>query len=182
MLIDDYDLQVATVPYEPGSEVFEAIRRLSVDITPVLPYLNRTLPGAVYNPRASALSWKTGGRNIVFWPFKIAIGHLSGREEAQQVADGLVKRANRVWERRDEIEPYHEVRRRPGPMEVYPLLPRSNCKTCGEATCFVFATKLLAGRVKLKDCAVLREPQSAEQRARLKTQFSWELPGIGSCT
>jgi len=179
VLIEDYDLKVTTIPCEPGSEVFEAIAYLNVDITPVLPYLNRVLRGAVYNPRAPALTWKKGGRNIVFWPYKIAIGHLSGREEAAKIADELVKRVNRVWERRDEIEPYYEVRRRLGPMEVYQLLPRTNCRACGQATCFVFATKLAAGQVRLEDCPALQEPQYAGHREKLKEQFAWDLPAIG---
>ena len=179
MLIENYDLQVTTVPCEPGSEVFAAIACLNVDITPVLPYLNRALRGAVYNPRAPALSWKKGGRNIVFWPYKIAISHLEGRAEAEKVAQGLVKRVNRVWERRAEIEPSYEVRRRLGPMEVYQLLPRSNCRACSQPTCFVFAAKLVAGQVHLEDCPPLRESQYAEQRAKLEALFAWELPAIG---
>ena len=179
MLIEDYDLEVTTVPCEPGSEIFGAIARLNVDITPVLPYLNRTLRGAMYNPRAPALTWKRGGRNIVFWPYKIAIGHLEGRAEAEKVAEGLVKRVNRTWERRDEIEPSYEVRRRLGPMEVYQLLPHTNCRACGQPTCFVFATKLVAGQVKLEDCPALQEPQYAGQRAKLDAQFAWDMPGIG---
>ena len=179
MLIEDYDLEVTTVPCEPGSEVFAAIARLNVNITPILPYLNRVLRGAVYNPRASALSWKKGGRNIVFWPFRIAIGHLSGREEAEKIAQGLVKRVNQVWERRAKIEPNYEVRRRLGPMEVYQLLPRTNCRACGQPTCFVFATKLVAGQVKPADCLALQESQYAEPREKLEEQFTCDLPSIG---
>ncbi|NLF00221.1 MAG: Fe-S cluster protein, partial [Anaerolineales bacterium] len=49
MLIEAYDLEVESVPCEPGSEEFAAIVRLNVDIGPVLPYLNRTLRGAMYS-------------------------------------------------------------------------------------------------------------------------------------
>jgi len=85
---------------------------------------------------------------------------------------------NRTWARRAEIEPYDEMRRRPGPMEVYKLLPRSNCKECGQPTCFVFAGKLVMGHVELENCPVLLETQYAEQRAKLAALLA-DMPAIG---
>ncbi len=167
MLIEEYDLEVESVPWEPGAEEFAAIVRFNVNIGPVLPYLNRTLRGAVYNRQAPALAWKNGKHNIGFWPYKIAIGQLADRTEAEQMARGLVDLVNRTWERRDEIEPDYEMHRRPAPLDLYKLLPQTNCKACGQATCFVFATKLALGQVGLEDCLVLQEPQYADQEAQL---------------
>jgi len=178
MLIKDYDLEVTSVPCEPGSQEFAAIVHLNVDVSPVMPYLNRTLHGAVYIPQAPSLAWKKGGRNVAFWPFKIAIGHLADRAQAQKVAQGLVDLVNRTWARREEIEPDYEMHRRPGPMEIYKLLPRTNCKVCGQPTCFIFASKLVVGHVGLDGCPVLREPQYAEQWAQL-TERLGDMPAIG---
>ena len=134
--------------------------------------------GAVYVAQAPSLAWKKRGRNIAFWPYKIAIGHLEDRGQAQKVAQGLVDLVNRTWARRVEIEPYYEMRRRPGPMEVYKLLPRSNCKECSQPTCFVFAGKLVMGHVELENCPVLLETQYAEQRAKLAALLA-DMPAIG---
>lgn len=153
--------------------------RLKADISPALPYLNRTLRGAVYVANAPSLAWKKGGRNIAFWPYKIAIGPLEDREEAQKVARGLVDLVNRTWERREEIEPDYEMHRRPGPLEVHKLLPQSNCKACGQPTCFVFASKLVLGHVKLDDCPPLQESQCREQRERLAELLPEDMPAIG---
>ncbi|TFG30661.1 acetyl-CoA decarbonylase/synthase complex subunit gamma [Candidatus Thorarchaeota archaeon] len=43
----------------------------------------------------------------------------------------------------------------PGPLEIYPLLPGTNCKECGEANCMAFATKMAEHTVKLKACTPL---------------------------
>ena len=45
----------------------------------------------------------------------------------------------------------------PGPLEIYPLLPGTNCKECGEANCMAFATKMAEHTVKLKACSPLFE-------------------------
>ena len=179
MLIEDYDLEVASVPCEPGSEQFAAMVRLNSDISPVLPYLNRTLRGAVYHAKAPSLTWKKGGRNIAFWPYKIAIGHLEDRGEAQKVAQGLLNLVNRTWERREKIEPDHETHQRPAPMALYQLLPRTNCTACSQSTCFTFALKLAMAQVRLEDCPPLLGPQYAEQRTQLARLIAVDMPTIG---
>ena len=179
MLIDKYDLDVFTPPCEPGAERFSAVARLEIDVREVLPYLNATLRGAVYNAGAPALTWKKGGHNIAFHPDRIAVSNVPDRDAAIQEVEGLIRVVNRTWERRGELEPSYEVRRRPTMMEVYKLLPRSNCKECGEASCFVFANKLVAGHVELQGCPVLNEPECAEPRAQLAALLAVDLPAIG---
>ncbi len=179
MLIEQYDLEVFTPPCDPGAERFSAVARLVTDIREVLPYLNATLRGAVYNAAAPALTWKKGGHNIAFHPYEIAVSNVEDRDAAIAEVEGLIRLVNRTWEQRAEIEPSYEVRRRPGLMEVYKLLPRTNCKACGQATCFVFANKLVAGHVRLPDCPLLSEPQYAEQQAQLADLLAVDLPAIG---
>ncbi|MBN1284318.1 MAG: Fe-S cluster protein [Anaerolineae bacterium] len=169
MLIEHYALDIFTPPCEPGAERFSAIARLTVDISEALPYLNATLRGAVYRPDAGALTWKKGGRSITFRAYEIAAANLEDRTEATKIIDGLVDLVNRTWERRDEITPDHTVRRRPDPMTVYNLLPKTNCRVCGQPTCFTFALKLLAGQAKLKQCPPLSEPGSEKRREQLET-------------
>lgn len=43
----------------------------------------------------------------------------------------------------------------PGPLEIYPLLPGTNCQECGETNCMAFATKMAEHTVKLRDCKPL---------------------------
>jgi ArsR family metal-binding transcriptional regulator len=174
MLIETYDLEVFTPPCDPGAERFSAIARLTTDIREVLPYLNANLRGAVYNPGAPALTWKKGGHHIAFHADRIAVSNIPDRYAAIQEVEGLIKLVNRTWERRAEIEPSEEVRRRPGMMEVYKLLPRTNCKACGEASCFVFANKLVVGQMDLAQCAPLCQEGTYRQR-RVELQAMLDL-------
>jgi ArsR family metal-binding transcriptional regulator len=179
MLIDKYDLEVFTPPCEPGTERFSAIARLVTDIREVLPYLNATLRGAVYNAAAPALTWKKGGHNVAFHPYQIAVSNVQDRDAAIKEVKGLIKLLNRTWERREEIAPDHEIHRRPGLMETYKLLPRTNCKACGQPTCYTFAIKLTLGQVKLDDCPVLQEPEYASQWAQVRSMLAEDMPAIG---
>jgi len=41
------------------------------------------------------------------------------------------------------------------PLEVYQLLPKTNCGECGESTCMAFASKLINRDARLEDCIPL---------------------------
>ncbi len=172
MLIEEYSLEVFTPPCDPASEGFFAFAWLAADVREVLPYLNATLRGAVYNAAAPALTWKQGGHGVALHPFQIAVSGLPDRQAAVEEVEGLVRLINDTWAHRAEIVPDCRVWQRPGLMEVYKLLPRTHCKACGEASCFVFAGKLVVGQARLGACPVLGEPAYAEQQARL-AEMAW---------
>jgi ArsR family metal-binding transcriptional regulator len=168
MLIEAYELEVFTPPCEPGAARFAAKACLNVDIGPVLPYLNGVLGGAEYNPAAPALRWRKTGHTVVFHPMEIAISNLTDREQAEQELRELVELVNATWERRAEIEPSEAVRRRPSHMALFKLLPGTNCKACGEPTCYNFALKLAMGQAKLAQCAKLAEVEHRAARSQLE--------------
>jgi ArsR family metal-binding transcriptional regulator len=176
-MIEEFDLEVFTPPCEPGAERFAAKAHLKVDISATLPYLNATLRGAVYHPQANALTWKKGGHNIAFHAFEIASSNVEDRQSAEEEIKSLIELVNRTWERRAEITPSTATRQRPTPMAVYQLLPKTNCKLCGEATCWVFAAKLALSQKKLADCPLLGEPQYADKLTALE-EIIIEAPAI----
>jgi ArsR family metal-binding transcriptional regulator len=179
VLIERYDLEVFTPACDPGAERYAARARLSIDISEVLPYLNATLRGAVYYPGAAALTWKKAGHNIAFHPYEIALSNVEDRRGAEADLKGLIDLVNRTWERRAEITPSSKTRQRPTPMAIYKLLPNTNCKSCGEPTCYTFALKLAASQRTIGDCPPLREPAYAEKRAALEAILI-DAPAIGS--
>ncbi|MCS3924618.1 (Fe-S)-binding protein [Methanosalsum natronophilum] len=57
-------------------------------------------------------------------------------------------------------------------MEVYNLLPKTNCKECGKSTCMAFAVDLLARKVKVDDCSPIKnENQYIENYQKLTDLF-----------
>ena len=177
-LIGHYDLKVFTPPCEPGAERYSAIARLTTDISKALPYLNATLRSAVYNRAANALTWKKGGHNIAFHAYEIGTSNVPHHDAAVKEIEGLIALVNRAWERRAEITPDHETRQRPAPMAVYKLLPQTNCRLCGEPTCFTFALKIAASQKALADCPPLFELQYAQRLAALQA-IVIKAPAIG---
>jgi ArsR family metal-binding transcriptional regulator len=167
-LVEDYTVEVYTLPCDSAAESLGSIAHLTTDISQVLPLLNASLPGAVYYPYADALTWKQGGLNVAFHPYQIAIASVDDRQAAADKLAEMVDLVNRIWSRRDEITPDFEKHQRPVPMTIYRLLPRTNCRSCGEPSCFTFALKLAAGERQLDDCSPLLEPARAEHLSTLR--------------
>jgi len=47
-------------------------------------------------------------------------------------------------------------------IEIFKLLPKTNCKECGEPTCLAFAMKLAAGKAELSACPYVSEEAKAK--------------------
>lgn len=179
MLIEHYDLEIFTPPCDPGTERFSARARLLGDISEVLPYLNATLRGAVYAEAAAVLTWKNGGHHIAFRAYEIATSNVEDRDAAIKELEGLVDLVNRTWERRAEITPYYATRQRPTAMAVYKLLPGTNCRQCGQPSCWNFALKLAAAQVELVGCQPLYEMANAERLEALEALLA-PMPAVES--
>jgi acetyl-CoA decarbonylase/synthase complex subunit gamma len=53
------------------------------------------------------------------------------------------------------------------PIEVYKILPGTNCKECGETNCMAFAAKLVNREATLQECPPLLDPKYTEAFNRL---------------
>ncbi|WNZ29313.1 MAG: acetyl-CoA decarbonylase/synthase complex subunit gamma [Candidatus Bathyarchaeota archaeon] len=53
------------------------------------------------------------------------------------------------------------------PIDIYSLLPKTNCKECGEDNCMAFATKLVNREVNVEQCTPLKDPKYKKNYAKL---------------
>ncbi|MEM3357262.1 MAG: acetyl-CoA decarbonylase/synthase complex subunit gamma, partial [Candidatus Bathyarchaeia archaeon] len=54
------------------------------------------------------------------------------------------------------------------PIDVYKLLPRTNCKVCGEENCMAFATKVVNREVPIEKCSPLLAKEFEKAYSQLK--------------
>ncbi|MBI5253879.1 MAG: acetyl-CoA synthase subunit gamma, partial [Euryarchaeota archaeon] len=53
------------------------------------------------------------------------------------------------------------------PLQIYRLLPGTNCRECGEETCMAFASALIERKKNFEDCTPLKEEKYVTQRRQL---------------
>jgi 4Fe-4S ferredoxin len=66
-------------------------------------------------------------------------------------------------------------------MAIYKLLPNTNGRQCGEATCFSFALKLAASQKRISECAPVLEKQCAGNLAAILAMIN-NAPAAGGET
>ena len=174
MLLNGYKKEIFRAECNPSFESLHCIAHLDQDISDALPYLNATLGGFEYLKDPPAVTFKVHGKLITVHPREIAVNALKDEEEAGKILEWLKREINEAWDKRDEIEPRYEGTPKPKVFEILKLLPKTNCRECGEATCMVFATRLAEGAKGPENCP----PMTEEKRERLReymVQFHIDL-------
>jgi len=142
--------------------------RPSSDISEVLPYLNAILENGLFNRHAPALSFNKEFRRINLYPNEITITKALNTTDAFQVIDEIKELINDTWAQKEHITPDYTKRVKPNVLQVYELLPKTNCKQCQEPTCLAFAAKLIQGEQKTDHCLPLQDSKNVELREALE--------------
>ena len=157
MLLEDFEYHVQTSKCDITSTRLGATAEFEGDVSCVFPYLNGAFPDCEYNPEARVVRLKSGGRVYAIHPSMIMTS-VKDISDAQTAFGHIRDVINQTWEKRAEIVVRDTPRVRPPVLEVYKLLPRTNCAQCGETTCMMFASKLAAGTARLEECTALEAP------------------------
>jgi len=168
MLLKSYSKEIFRPECNPGFESVHCIAHLHQDIAEVLPYLNAVLGGFEYLKDPPAVMFRTQGKMITVHGHKIAINALKDEAEADKILEWLKREINEAWENRENIEPCYEGAPKPKLIEILKLLPKTNCKECGEPTCMVFAARMAKGAKGPEDCP----PMGTESKQRLAEYMS----------
>lgn len=156
---------------EPGKIIIYG--KPSRTLEDILPYLATLLDVIAYNPEASTLTFRRQTGFLTLYADKVFITKVTNTDEGLQLLDALRDAINATWEHRNELVAVTAIRRAPRPLDVWLLLPQSNCKRCGEETCLAFACNLLLQNRELDECLPLQtEAVFAERLATLRAIFS----------
>ena len=156
MLLATYTKKIFRAECNPQFESLHCIARLDQDVSEALPYLNAVLGGFEYLKDPPAVMFRSSGRLITVHAREIAVNALKDEEEADKILEWLKREINQAWDNRATITPSTEGAPRPLVLEILKLLPRTNCRQCGEPTCMVFAARAAEGIKDAADCPLLK--------------------------
>ena len=178
MLVDRIDIEQVEPCFADETKI-RLVARIPRDIGELLPYLNAVLANASYVKDRPALTFTKGPRLVTVYPRKVTIAKADDIADAEDTLAWLCQKINHVHEHRDEIEPVFEGKVMIKPLDIYELLPGTNCGECGERSCLAFALLLLQEMHRPADCAPLyREPALEGKRRRLEETAA--ALGLGS--
>ena len=152
---------------DPGKII--VIAHPSRNLDGVLPLVAAVAPNIIsFNPGAGTLTLRRQPGFITFYPDQVMITQVKDTDEGLELLSAVRDLVNKCWDQRDRIQPVTAARRAPRPLDVWTLMPRSNCKRCGEATCMAFVFGLLQQKRTVEECPIIAsDPAFADRRAQL---------------
>jgi len=174
MLLESYTKEIFNNECMPSAMSVQCFAHLDEDISEALPYLNAVLGGFTYTKNPPSVTFKSQGKLITVHAKKIAINALKDEDEATKIIEWMKREINSAWENRENIEPLYEATPQPKVIEILKLLPKTNCKECGQPTCMVFAAQVAEGAKGPEDCP----PLDDASRGRLSSyliQFRFDF-------
>ena len=166
MLLHSYKI-TRTLPCLADPEKIRVIADVSGEIHEVFPYLNATLKGCIYNHPANTLTIKKDGKMFTLHAHHITLAKIEDEKEAEEILKWLKDLINETYEKRDRIEPNYSMAAELKALDIFKLLPGTNCKKCGELTCLAFAVKLVGRDTEITRCDPLFSEKYQEKRTVL---------------
>lgn len=155
---------------EPGKII--VIGKPNRTLDEVLPYL-ATLPGILaYNPDALTLTFRRPAGFMTLYTDRVYITQVKNADEGLELLAALKDAINATWDNREQLVAVTFARRAPRPLDVWTLLPQTNCRQCGEATCMAFAMGLLQHKRSVIECPPLHADDNLiDRRATLEAML-----------
>ncbi len=173
MLLQGYRKEIVRPECRREAQSLHCIAHLDQDIGEVLPYLNAVLGGFQYTRDPPSVSFKAHGKLIAVHPRMICVNALKDETEGDRILEWLKGEINDAWERRAEIRPSYEGAPKPRLLEILRLLPKTNCRECGQPTCTVFAVQVVEGGKGAESCPAI-SPENRERLEAYLSQFRFE--------
>lgn len=155
---------------EPGKII--VVGKPSKPLTEVLPFL-ATLPGViVFNPDQTKLTFRRQPGFLTLECEQVYLTQVKDMQEGLELLSALTESINLVWKKRDELVAVTEHKRAPRPLDIWTLLPQTNCRECGEATCMAFAVGLMQEKRFIHECNPLqRDEHFSDRRVTLEAML-----------
>jgi len=146
--------QTAEVDCRANAARFE----LDGDLAPLFPYINALADHAQYYEKPVYIKFMFGERLCAFYPDRGAFTPVRDMAEAMDFLPRLLDFLSDVARRMPDLVPNHKKYKPASAVDIYRLLPGTNCCECGYGTCMAFAAALARRYTDLSLCPHLTGP------------------------
>ena len=155
------------LPCIADSSKFRVIANMVPTLGGTLKVLEPLFSRGRYSEKINALIIQKGEIiTTIYGSGKVTMTMIKNEGEAKELLENLKSTINEAIAKGVAPAPREKIRVEP--MEIYKYLPKTDCKDCGEQSCYTFAIKLMAGEVTLDKCTPLKDPKYAVNQEQLQ--------------
>lgn len=151
---------------------FRIIARVEPPLGGALKLMEPLFPRARYSEKIGALIIQRG--NILITAYStsnITMTMISSEDEAKQTLEDLVRTINEAIAKG--VTPVPREKIKIDHAEIYEYLPKTNCKVCGDQSCYAFAIRLMGKETTLDRCTPLLEPKYVTNLEHLRVLLEY---------
>ena len=170
---------VLTYPYPKWGARFEVER----DLSPLFPYINSSVEGCQYLDNPERIQFVFEGVQSTLYSREIIAAALNDDGHARSYGEQLLGFLNSLHEKKAEVTPNYRKVTPLSPLDVYKILPKTNCGECGLPSCLAFAGALSTGQANISGCPGVAQPIEekatyavVDEAGRLTKTIELDLP------
>lgn len=146
---------------------FRIIAKVEPPLGGAIKLMEPLFPRARYSEKIGALIIQRGNMLITAYSTgNITMTMISSEDEAKKMLGDLTKAINEAIAKG--ITPVPREKIKVDHAEIYEYLPKTNCKICGDQSCYTFAIRLMGKETTLDKCTPLLEPKYATNLEHLR--------------
>jgi ArsR family metal-binding transcriptional regulator len=148
------------LPCIADSTKFRIIARFEPPLGGALKLLEPLFPRARYSEKIGALIIQKGNILITLYSMgNVTMTMIRSEKEARETLEDLKKTINEAIVKG--VTPVPREKVKVDHAEIFKYLPKTDCKICGEQSCYAFAIRLVGGETNLEKCTPLLETKFA---------------------
>ncbi len=129
-------------------------------ITPLFPYINATIENAKYFEKPEHIQFIMENIHCTLYPKDAILAPFIDQDQALIFVNRLIDFLNDLYAKKDHLKPNFKTFSPVSVLDIYKLLPQTNCKECDYATCMAFAAALSQSETSPDICPYFSEPIS----------------------
>jgi len=131
---------------------------LDTDTSVLFPLINAVVEGATYYNSPAYVQFDLAGIRCALYPHDVVLAVFSDEDQARRFIDRLIDFLNELYEKRSTITPNYKRYKPISVLDIYKLLPKTNCGECGFQTCMAFASALRIEQTVPDKCPKFAHP------------------------
>jgi len=142
------------------ADIWSVSFRPDQDTGSLFPYINSILDDALWYEKPDHVRFLLDGRRCLLYPQRATAHFFETRRAALAFIPPLMAFLRDLDKRREKIEPNYKRIKHVQVMDIFRLLPGTNCRDCGFSTCMAFAAAVSRGKATADLCPDLSHPMS----------------------
>ena len=132
--------------------------RLDNDIEMLFPYINAEIKGCRFFDNPAHVQFILDDFQCTLYPKEVLAAPFMDQDQAEKFIDRLIEFINDLYLKKDSLTPDHKTFRPISVIDIYKLLPQTNCKECDFSTCLAFAAALSKKQTTPDQCPGFARP------------------------